>query len=288
MRAYIVALGLLAIAAPGYGAGAGGGSALSPGQVFATDLLELHGKGWRLAELDIEDHPDTDGEESFTVVMVKRRVAEKLSLRLGDWGRQVIGYERETMAAPEVNRVYRFEAELFAALAAGPVTSLEMECGGYYLQTGPSAVYVDDTGYFVVTGTATGVEAQRQLTTILSKQIGAGDELVAVNPSDGDDDRHIDLVLMGGDTTTVRVFVDQHARVEGMEVRLSPGGYAGQVMRDGAELGKRLARAQRLRTLRLQDDGGALLTFTVDKGRRIIVDTGNIETRDDEYEGCGC
>jgi hypothetical protein len=290
MRIQLLALGLLVagLAGSAEGAGGPGRSPLSPGQVFATDLVELHDKGWSVADVAIEDHPETDGEETLTVVMAKRRVAERFRLRLGEWGQTVIGYERAAVDAPQERRTYRFETSLFEALSAGPVTAVEMECGTYYLQAGPSAVYLDESAYYVVTGTASGTEAQRQLPTILSQQLQAGDELVSVVEDEDEDQRTIDLTLVGTDTTVVRVFLDEHARVQGMEVRLSPGGYAGEVLRDGGELAKRLTRAQRLRTVSFDPETGQRVTFTVDKGRRIVVDTTNVDTRADEYEGCGC
>src|SRR5512134_1430491 len=108
MRAYMVALGAMAAAAPASAparaAGGGGASAVSAGQVLSTDLRELHGKGWRLADVAVEDHPDTDGEQTFAVVMAKGRAAERFRLRLGDWGRDVLALTRESIAAPDERR----------------------------------------------------------------------------------------------------------------------------------------------------------------------------------------
>lgn len=255
------------------------------------DVAELRGAGYRLRDLHIDEAPDASGEIRVALTLAKGKAAEKLTVRFGNWGSNVVGYARETVAAPAEPRIYRDEQWLLDTLANGEITELSTECGGWYILTSNGDAGLDDLAYHVVDRRVTGDAAGKTLARELAGALEDGLKLTDVREAyDDAGTRGMDFVFVAGGTRTIHVALDDDGGITSVEVRRSPEMYAWQTVHTSRALPKALRKGKAVTSLALEEPAeaaGPRLVGTLRSGRRFVIDLGDVE-RHDEEDGCGC
>jgi hypothetical protein len=308
---------LLLAAIPAAHAGARPASSdLSPDRVFAADLIARHRAGWRLADVAVDYAMDEDeGSVAMSILLVRGEQAERFRLRFGEYGEVPVGYERAPEAVPSERRVYASEPDLFALLAGGGSLRLYDECGVPFLSGSRASVALYDGAWYVVTASESGRAAQEKLASLLASSLGAGmdltrveaidDEVVAGGPEpappvggaararsrpsiDEEGGRVIELALVGDETLTVRVTVDEGGEVVSFEARRSPGASAWSRIRGAGKLARALRATTAVRAMVIRGDDPKLI-LGLESNQRVLIRLEDVEQLDStEEEGCGC
>ncbi len=264
-----------------------------PGQQFARAVAGQADRGFRVAGVDAA----TDGaQHRLEVVMARGRQGTRHVLEFGRQGHQTVAYRRSDVAAPTERRVYRFETELLALARGGAITSMQAECGSFFVEGPGGGSSVDPFDYYLVERSARGRAAQRLVAQAMGDRLEDGMRLAALLPS-ADVPRGathaVDIAFIKGGEDVVHIGMDASGRIVSAEVRYSPAAFdawAG-VYRDAPRLERKLRDARSVRAIDFDDrDGGEpRLTLRLRGGEVFVIDGGDFELDDEDLSyACGC
>ncbi len=248
---------------------------------FAADAVALRQAGWSLALIEsASDEGLVD--VSFTLVDAARSKGQRLTLQFAEWGERVVDYRRESVPAPEEQRIYAGQDALFESLAGGAVERLYDECGTFVLELAQGDAVIDEHGWHVVRRTVSGKGAGDALVAELRAGLAAGAHLADVHESESG----VEFVLVGTEYLVVEARLDASGRVLSVEVRESPSSWSSGKLSSEKQLARALAKGKNLRGVELAVvDGTARVRLDFAKGKDYVIDLGDMEY---EEEGCGC